>query len=62
MAIAMVPMPIATAQPGSDALSYPFPAALWAQYPAASPDPHEFEGIEFVPKVKLEMKQVTGGG
>ena len=62
IAVAMVPTPIPTAQPGSDALGYRFPAALGAQYPAASPDPHEFEGIEFVPKVKLEMKQVTGGG
>lgn len=62
VAVAMLPTPIPTAQPGSDALRYRFPAALGAQYPASYPEPHEFEDIEFVPKVKLEMKAATGGG
>lgn len=62
IALAMLPTPSPTAQPGSDALRYQFPAALGAQYPAAYPEPHEFEDIEFVPKVKLEMKAATGGG
>ncbi|GAB4462775.1 MAG: hypothetical protein Kow0031_41210 [Anaerolineae bacterium] len=62
VAVAMLPTPIPTARPGSDALRYQFPAALGAQYPASYPEPHEFEDIEFVPKVKLEMKAATGGG
>ncbi|MCG3210213.1 MAG: hypothetical protein FOGNACKC_03844 [Anaerolineae bacterium] len=62
VAVAMLPTPVPTAQPGSDMLRYRFPAALGAQYPAAYPEPHEFEDIEFVPKVKLEMKAATGGG
>lgn len=62
VAVAQLPTPIPTASPDSDALRYQFPAALGSQYPAAYPEPREFENIEFVPKVKLEMKQVTGGG
>lgn len=62
VAVAMLPTPIPTSQPGSDALRYRFPAALGAQYPASYPEPNEFEDIEFVPKVKLEMKAATGGG
>lgn len=61
-AITLVPTPIPTAESGRERLRYKFPAALGAQYPAARPEPHEFEAIEFIPKVKLDIKQATGGG
>jgi hypothetical protein len=62
--VAMIPTPIPTAnlESRSDALRYQFPAALGRQYPAANPEPHEFEEVVFIPKVKLEMKQASGGG
>jgi rhodanese-related sulfurtransferase len=47
---------------GDDTLRHEFTTALGDRYPIASPEPHEFE-LEFVPKVKLELKQgPTGGG
>ncbi|RMH00047.1 MAG: rhodanese-like domain-containing protein [Chloroflexi bacterium] len=62
VAVAMAPVPVTPPPPGDEVLHYKFPAALGAQYPAAYPDPHEFEDIEYTPKVKLEIKQATGGG
>ncbi len=47
---------------GDDSLRYTFPAALGAQYPAAYPEPTEFKDIVFESKVKLKMKQASGGG
>ena len=61
VAVAMLPTLLPNAPPGDDLLRYDFPAALGSQYPAAAPDPHEFE-IEYIPKVELQVKQVTGGG
>jgi len=55
------PEPIATAATGTDTLRYEFPAALGDQYPAAEPNPEEYE-FEFTPKVKLKTKQPAGGG
>jgi len=55
------PEPLANVMPGDDILRYAFPAALGALYPAATPEPHDFE-IEYTPKVKLELKQASGGG
>jgi rhodanese-related sulfurtransferase len=42
-------------------LNYTFPAALGDRYLAASPNPHEWE-LEYLPKVKLEMKRDKSGG
>lgn len=39
-----------------DALKYDFTAALGSRYPAAEPDPHEFE-LEYEPKVQLQIKR-----
>ena len=51
-----------TIHPG-EALDHEFSAALGSQFPAANPDPELVEEIDFVPKVKLELKQgPTGGG
>lgn len=61
-AVAMLPTPIPGAEPGRDSLRYTFPAALGAKYPAARPELHEFEYLEFVPKIELKVKQATGGG
>ncbi|MCB0194212.1 MAG: YeeE/YedE family protein [Anaerolineae bacterium] len=61
IAVAMLPTLKPDPPQGDDFLRYDFPAALGEQHPAAAPDPHEFE-IEYVPKVELQVKQVTGGG
>ncbi|MEK6220640.1 MAG: YeeE/YedE thiosulfate transporter family protein [Chloroflexota bacterium] len=43
-------------------LLHEFDAALGANHPAATPDPHAFE-LEYTPKVKLDIKKApTGGG
>ncbi len=45
-----------------ETLQHEFSAALGAMHPAAKPDAHIFE-LDFVPKVKLELKKgPTGGG
>jgi rhodanese-related sulfurtransferase len=44
-----------------DTLRYAFPAALGDRYVASAPDPHVWE-IEYLPKVKLEMKRDKSGG
>jgi rhodanese-related sulfurtransferase len=54
-------VPIANAIPGDDTLHYTFPAALGAQYPASTPEPHDFD-IEYTPKVKMVVKKAAGGG
>ena len=45
----------------ADSLRYAFPAALGARYPAATPDPHEYE-LEYTPKIKLDVNRGPGGG
>jgi len=54
-----LPTPVASA--AKDTLRYEFPAALGAKYPAAEPNPEEYE-FEFTPKVELKMPQAVGGG
>ena len=44
-----------------DRLQYVFPAALGANYAAASPNPHEWE-LEYTPKIKLQVKRDKSGG
>jgi len=56
-----LPTPVSAAEAGADTLRYKFPAALGARYPAAEPNPEEYE-FEYTPRVKLEMKQAAGGG
>lgn len=50
-----------TANAADDTLRYIFPAALGDRYMAAAPDPHAWE-IEFIPKIKLQMKRDKSGG
>ncbi len=45
----------------ADTLRYAFPAALGSRYPAATPDPEEYE-LEYTPKIKLDVKRGPGGG
>jgi rhodanese-related sulfurtransferase len=45
----------------ADLLRYTFPAALGDRYPAATPDPEEYE-LEYTPKIKLDVKRGPGGG
>ena len=47
--------------PGEE-MTHTFDAALGAQHPAASPDAHYIEELEFEPKVKLELKKGPSGG
>jgi hypothetical protein len=44
-----------------DQLRYKFGAALGDQYPAATPDPEQFE-LEFTPKVQMQNKRGPSGG
>jgi rhodanese-related sulfurtransferase len=48
---------------GDDELRYDFVAALGAAYPSADPHIHDWEEIEYEPKIKLELKRapVSGG-
>lgn len=46
---------------GDDQLCYIFDSALGERYAAAEPDPHEHE-LEYVPKVKLELKRAPASG
>jgi rhodanese-related sulfurtransferase len=47
---------------GDDQLCYIFDSALGARNPAAEPDPESME-LEYIPKVKLELKRApTSGG
>jgi hypothetical protein len=61
VAIAMLPTLNPNIPSDEGFLRYDFPAALGSQYPASAPEPHSFE-LEYTPKVKLKVKQVTGGG
>ncbi|HSN78442.1 MAG TPA: rhodanese-like domain-containing protein [Anaerolineae bacterium] len=46
---------------GDDSLCYAFPAALGDRFAAADPSPHAWE-LEFIPKIKLEIKRDKSGG
>jgi hypothetical protein len=45
----------------ADQLRYKFGAALGDRYPAATPDPEQFE-LEFTPKVQMQNKRGPSGG
>ncbi len=47
---------------GDDQLGYIFPAALGDRYESCSPSPIEYENLEFVSKIKLELKRDKSGG
>ena len=47
---------------GDDQLGYIFPAALGARYESCSPDPIEYEKLEFEAKIKLQLKRDKSGG
>lgn len=55
-----------TAQPkpnaGDDELGFIFPAALGSNYDSCSPNPVEYENLEFVAKIKLQLKRDKSGG
>jgi rhodanese-related sulfurtransferase len=47
---------------GDDQLGYVFPAALGNRYDSCSPDPIEYEKLEFEAKIILELKRDKSGG
>jgi rhodanese-related sulfurtransferase len=47
---------------GDDQLGYLFPAALGNRYESCSPNPIEYESLEFVEKIKLQLKRDKSGG
>ena len=58
--------PTLTAQPkpeaGDDELAYTFPVALGSNYDSCSPNPVEYEKLDFVAKIKLQLKRDKSGG
>jgi rhodanese-related sulfurtransferase/uncharacterized membrane protein (DUF485 family) len=49
-------------QAGDDELAYIFPVALGSAYESCSPSPVEYENLEFVAKIKLQLKRDKSGG
>ncbi|MBI5839429.1 MAG: YeeE/YedE family protein [Chloroflexi bacterium] len=49
-------------QASDDQLKFIFPAALGDRYESCSPSPIEYENLEFVSKIKLELKRDKSGG
>lgn len=47
---------------GDDQLGYVFPAALGSRYESCSPDPIEYENLDFEAKIKLQLKRDKSGG
>ncbi|MBE0681389.1 MAG: YeeE/YedE family protein [Anaerolineales bacterium] len=47
---------------GDDQLGYLFPAALGSRYESCSPDPVEYEKLEFEQKIILQLKRDKSGG
>lgn len=47
---------------GDDELGYIFPAALGSRYESCSPDPIEYEDLEFEQKIQLQLKRDKSGG
>ncbi len=47
---------------GDDQLGYIFPAALGNRYESCSPDPIEYEKLEFEAKIVLQLKRDKSGG
>jgi rhodanese-related sulfurtransferase len=46
---------------GVEKLGFSFPAALGSRYEAAFPNPHEWK-LDYIPKIKLEIKRDKSGG
>jgi len=49
------------APPGNDRLAYHFTAALGGRYAASHPNPLEYK-LEYIPKIKLQLKRSPSGG
>ncbi|MBI3163575.1 MAG: YeeE/YedE family protein [Chloroflexi bacterium] len=47
---------------GDDELAYTFPVALGSRYESCSPSPVEYENLEFVAKIELQLKRDKSGG
>lgn len=47
---------------GDDQLGYVFPAALGSKYESCSPDPIEYEKLEFEARIILQLKRDKSGG
>lgn len=47
---------------GDDELGFLFPAALGSTYESCSPNPIEYEDLEFEAKIKLQLKRDKSGG
>ena len=47
---------------GDDQLGFVFPAALGSRYESCSPNPIEYESLEFEAKIKLQLKRDKSGG
>ncbi|MDP1779376.1 MAG: hypothetical protein Q8K73_03805, partial [Anaerolineales bacterium] len=47
---------------GDDQLGYVFPAALGSRYESCSPNPIEYEKLEFEAKIILQLKRDKSGG
>jgi rhodanese-related sulfurtransferase len=47
---------------GDDQLGYIFPAALGSKYESCDPNPQEYEALDFVAKIKLQLKRDKSGG
>ena len=47
---------------GGDELAYTFPVALGSQYESCSPNPVEYEHLEFTAKIILQLKRDKSGG
>jgi rhodanese-related sulfurtransferase/uncharacterized membrane protein (DUF485 family) len=58
--------PTLAAQPkpnaGDDELGYIFPSALGSRYESCSPDPIEYENLEFEARIQLQLKRDKSGG
>jgi rhodanese-related sulfurtransferase len=52
----------AVASPAQDKLQYVFPSALGSKYASCDPNPIEYENLDFVAKIKLELKRDKSGG
>ncbi|MFN8401051.1 MAG: YeeE/YedE thiosulfate transporter family protein [Anaerolineales bacterium] len=47
---------------GDDELGFTFPSALGSRYESCSPNPVEYESLEFEAKIKLQLKRDKSGG
>ncbi len=47
---------------GEDQLNYIFPSALGSSYESCDPNPTRYENLEFVARIKLEVKRDKSGG